>query len=135
MPRWLVAPVVVLALIGRSVTAADPPVRCDPAAVDRLVGGSLKRWEAPGVAVAIVRGGETVHLKGYGTKRLGADDPVTPDTLFPLASCTKAFTSTLTGDAGRRRQARLGRPGPQAPAGLPPLRPARRRPASRCGTC
>jgi CubicO group peptidase (beta-lactamase class C family) len=71
-------------------------VRYDPAEVDRIVGDSLRRWEVPGVAVAVVRGGETIHLKGYGTKRLGADDPVTPDTLFPLASCTKAFTSTLT---------------------------------------
>lgn len=96
MTYWFVTSIGVLALIGDSVWSADSPVRYDPAVVDRLVGDSLKRWEVPGVAVAIVRGGETVHLKGYGTKRLGADDPITPDTLFPLASCTKAFTSTLT---------------------------------------
>jgi CubicO group peptidase (beta-lactamase class C family) len=96
MPCWFVIPAVALAVIGGPVVAADPPVWYNAAEVDRLVGDSLKRWKAPGVAVAIVRGRETIHLKGYGTRRLGAEEPVTPDTLFPLASCTKAFTSTLT---------------------------------------
>jgi CubicO group peptidase (beta-lactamase class C family) len=38
-----------------------------------------------------------VHCQGYGTKAIGKADLVTPDTVFPLASCTKAFTSTLLG--------------------------------------
>ena len=46
------------------------------------------------MAVAVVRGDEVVYLKGFGVRELGGNDPVTPDTLFPLASCTKAFTST-----------------------------------------
>lgn len=96
MPRWFVIPVVILVWLSRPVVAADPPVRYDSVEVDRIAGESLERWKAPGLAVVIIRGNETVHLKGYGTRRLGADKPVTPDTLFPLASCTKAFTSTLT---------------------------------------
>ncbi|MCU0705502.1 MAG: serine hydrolase [Fimbriiglobus sp.] len=54
-------------------------------------------WEVPGLAVVVVRKGEVIHLQGYGSRRLGTngtkDEPVSPDTLFPLASCTKAFTS------------------------------------------
>lgn len=80
--------------VGATVRAADPP-KPDPAVVDRIVARTLRSWGTPGVAVAIVRDSETWHLKGYGTKRLGDDDPIAPDTLFPLASCTKAFTSTL----------------------------------------
>jgi CubicO group peptidase (beta-lactamase class C family) len=87
MTRWLI-PAVFVASTASAVAA-------DPAAVDRITTAALDRWSVPGVAVVIVRGDEVVHLKGYGTKRLGEDDPVTPDTLFPLASCTKAFTSTL----------------------------------------
>ncbi|HEY1192436.1 MAG TPA: serine hydrolase, partial [Gemmata sp.] len=34
-------------------------------------------------------------LKGYGRRSVDAKEPVTPDTTFPLASCTKQFTTTL----------------------------------------
>ncbi|HVK16620.1 MAG TPA: serine hydrolase [Fimbriiglobus sp.] len=96
MSHWTVTVIGILVLAVGPVTGANPSHDFDSAGVDHIVGESLKRWEVPGVALAIVRGEETVHLKGYGTKRVGVNDPVTPDTLFPLASCTKAFTSTLT---------------------------------------
>jgi len=60
----------------------------------KLVNQALKAWEVPGVAVGIVRDGKVIHLAGYGVRKLGGKDPVTPDTLFPIASCTKAFTTT-----------------------------------------
>jgi CubicO group peptidase (beta-lactamase class C family) len=82
-----------LALSARQTAAAEPPP--DPAAVDRIVQDALRSWEVPGVAVAIVRGDEVVYLKGFGVRELGRQDPVTPDTVFPIASCTKAFTTTL----------------------------------------
>jgi CubicO group peptidase (beta-lactamase class C family) len=71
--------------------AADP----DPAAVDRAVADALKAWDVPGAALAVVRGDQTLVLKGYGRKHADRPDPVTPDTVFPLASCTKAFTTAL----------------------------------------
>ena len=49
----------------------------------------------PGAAVAVVRDGEVVYLKGHGVREAGGDRSVTPDTVFPLASCTKAFTTTI----------------------------------------
>jgi CubicO group peptidase (beta-lactamase class C family) len=66
----------------------------DSGAIDAAVKKSLDAWRVPGVAVAIVRNGEVVYLKGHGVKSLDADGPVTPDTLFPIGSCTKAFTTT-----------------------------------------
>jgi CubicO group peptidase (beta-lactamase class C family) len=66
----------------------------DAGAVDRLVGQALRAWRVPGVAVALVRGGDVVYLRGHGVRQVGATDPVTPDTLFPIASCTKGFTTT-----------------------------------------
>lgn len=71
--------------------AADPA----PAAVDRVMAHALKAWEVPGAAVVVVRGDKTLVLKGFGRKSLASPDAVTPDTLFPLASCSKAFTSAL----------------------------------------
>ena len=54
-----------------------------------------RAWEVPGVAVAVVAEGETVFAEGFGTRRLGYDQPVTTDTVFAICSCTKAFTTTL----------------------------------------
>ena len=66
----------------------------DSPAIDRLAEAALKTWHVPGLAVGIVRNDHVIYLKGFGVKRLGSPDPVTPDTLFPIASCTKAFTTT-----------------------------------------
>lgn len=49
----------------------------------------------PGVAVAIVQGGEIVYAKGFGVKEIGRDDPVTADTVFSIGSTTKALTSMM----------------------------------------
>src|SRR5260221_14742590 len=67
----------------------------DAAAVDRVMTDALKAWDVPGAALVVVRGDQMLLLKGYGRKSIAKPDPVTPDTIFPLASCTKAFTSTL----------------------------------------
>jgi CubicO group peptidase (beta-lactamase class C family) len=77
---------------------AFAPARADdpkPEAVDALVSDALKAFRVPGAAVVIVRGDRTIVLKGYGRRSFDADDPVTADTVFPLASCTKQFTTAL----------------------------------------
>jgi CubicO group peptidase (beta-lactamase class C family) len=64
----------------------------DRVAIDREVHAAMKFWNVPGVAL-VVAGPDKTYLKGYGVRESGKDEPVTPDTIFPLASCTKAFTS------------------------------------------
>ncbi len=59
-----------------------------------LVDRALKSWKVPGAAVAIVHRDKLLYLAGHGLKHLDEVDKFTPDTLFPLASCTKAFTTT-----------------------------------------
>ena len=49
------------------------------------------------MAVAIVHEDEVVYLKGKGVRAKGRDEPITPDTIFPIASLTKAFTATALG--------------------------------------
>lgn len=51
-------------------------------------------WQWPGLAVAVVQDDKVVFLKAYGVKEVGKPEPVTVDSLFGLASVTKAFTST-----------------------------------------
>jgi CubicO group peptidase (beta-lactamase class C family) len=65
--------------------------------IDALLVDSLKKWHVPGLAVAIVHEDEVIYLKGHGVREKGHTEPVTPDTLFPIASLTKAFTATTLG--------------------------------------
>lgn len=47
----------------------------------------------PGMAIAIVKDDKTVFAKGYGTRELGKNSPVDENTLFAIASNSKAFTT------------------------------------------
>jgi len=91
---WLLGPL--LAWPFCSVTTRDQPARpLDVAGIDTLVRKAQQDWQVPGVAVGIVRNGEVIYLKGHGLRSRTGREAVTPDTLFPIASCTKAFTTTL----------------------------------------
>jgi CubicO group peptidase (beta-lactamase class C family) len=78
-----------ISALAQSARSAEIP----SADVDKAVQVAMQAWEVPGVAVAIVHDDE-IYVKGYGVRAIDARDPVTPDTLFPLASCSKAFTTT-----------------------------------------
>ena len=65
--------------------------------LDPLIEKSLREYAVPGLAIGIVVDGQVIYAKGYGYRDLEAKKPVTPDTLFAIGSCTKAFTSFLAG--------------------------------------
>src|SRR5262249_55140646 len=81
---------VLLAITSRNATLGKEPTTAD---IDRAAREALRAWEVPGAAVVIIRGDKLIHLNGYGHRELGRDAPVTGNTIFPLASCTKAFTA------------------------------------------
>ena len=61
--------------------------------LDQVVEHARKEFNVPGIAVVVVKDGKVVVEKGYGVRRLGQPAPVTPHTLFGIASNTKIFTS------------------------------------------
>ena len=61
--------------------------------VDGIVERARKEFDVPGIAVAIVKDGNVVLAKGYGVRRQGEAAPVTAQSLFRIASNTKAFTA------------------------------------------
>src|SRR5690606_8971814 len=65
-----------------------------PPDLDEYVASVLKAFQVPGVGIGIVKDGEIVLAKGYGVKKLGDPAPVDENTLFSIASNSKAFTST-----------------------------------------
>jgi CubicO group peptidase (beta-lactamase class C family) len=73
--------------------AREAPAGPDVAELDTLCQEALKHWQVPGLSVAIVHQGRAVVVKGFGVKDVTGKAEVASDTRFPLASCTKAFTS------------------------------------------
>jgi CubicO group peptidase (beta-lactamase class C family) len=66
-----------------------------PLRLDSIVRVAIAEGAAPGVALAVGRYGRLVHLRGYGTLDYGASTlPVTPATLYDLASLTKVVATT-----------------------------------------
>ena len=47
----------------------------------------------PGAAVAVVKDGKIIFKKGYGAANLEYDTPITPKTVFQIASVSKQFTA------------------------------------------
>jgi CubicO group peptidase (beta-lactamase class C family) len=87
---------VLILLVGLSLSfpASARAEGVDEKAIDTVVAAVLKDLQAPGLAVAVVKDDKVVYLKGAGVREAGTDKAVTPDTLFAIGSCTKAFTAT-----------------------------------------
>lgn len=62
--------------------------------LDIYVARGMKEWRIPGVAVAVVKDGKVIAMKGYGVRSLGGQEPVDQNTLFMIGSNSKAFTAT-----------------------------------------
>jgi CubicO group peptidase (beta-lactamase class C family) len=62
--------------------------------LDVYIQREMKNWDIPGAAVCIVKDGKIVAMKGYGVREKGKKEPVDENTLFIIASNTKAMTGT-----------------------------------------
>jgi CubicO group peptidase (beta-lactamase class C family) len=52
-----------------------------------------RKWDAPGLSVAIAYRGRMVYCEGFGVADPASRAPVTPQSLFRIASVSKPFTS------------------------------------------
>lgn len=78
-----------LSLSGVSVAWADE------AAFDRLFDQTMARYELPGLALGVIEDGKVVYMRTGGELRTGRGEPVDADSLFKIASTTKAMTTTV----------------------------------------
>jgi CubicO group peptidase (beta-lactamase class C family) len=67
------------------------------AGIDTSLQNLLKDFNCAGFAVAVVEKNKVIYIKGFGFKDFENKLPVTPNTVFAIGSCTKAFTTTLMG--------------------------------------
>lgn len=75
--------------------AEDPAAKL--AGMEELINGALKSWQVPGLAMAVVADGKVIWAKGFGQRNLEKNLPMTADTLMPIGSITKSFTTLLMG--------------------------------------
>ncbi len=68
----------------------------DLADLDIAFAQILDEDQAPGAAWAVVRDDRIVHLGAHGVRVNGLSAPVTPDTVFRIASVSKTFAAQLT---------------------------------------
>jgi len=74
--------------------------------IARAVDDTVQRYGLPGIAVGVIRDGQVVARETRGELAAGGGEPVSPDTLFKIASNTKAMTTGVLArlvDQGRLR--------------------------------
>lgn len=69
----------------------------EPNDIDTMANDTLQEWDIPGMAVAIVHKGKDVAVTGYGVQQRGGSNQVNEETLFQIASLSKAFTAATIG--------------------------------------
>ena len=64
--------------------------------VEQLAAFVVERRNLPGMALVIVQDDRVLTLRGFGVTDAAGNEAVTPDTVFRLASLSKAFAATLS---------------------------------------
>lgn len=90
----LVAACLVLA-VPMPAAAAPPsaPIANSIARLDAIFAEYQPISDAPGLVYGIVADGRLVHVRGFGVQDLSMKKPVSADSLFRIASMSKAFTA------------------------------------------
>lgn len=91
--RRLLTGLGLLAPLAMASPTVAQPVGHPLQGLDAYIEAAMAAWEIPGFALAVVQGDSILYAQGYGTTRRGGDEPVDPNTLFAIASTTKAFTT------------------------------------------
>jgi len=82
---WILS---ILPVISQPVTSTG---------IDSLVEKSMKTFNVPGIAVAVVKDDKVIHAKGYGVRSIQTQKKMDENTLFAIASNSKAFTAAALG--------------------------------------
>lgn len=62
--------------------------------IESYIQENMKKWKVPGLAISVVKDGDTILSKGYGTREVGKDLPVDEDTLFAVCGSSQSFTAS-----------------------------------------
>src|SRR5262249_28811082 len=89
LPITIVAGMCLTQLDGQS------PANKDADRLEPVITQALKEQKIPGFAIGVIENGRLVYARGFGVMKLGDPSrPITPQTLFHMASITKPFVAT-----------------------------------------
>lgn len=87
--------VFLIVIISNYILYAQKPVNFND--LDKYISVSIEENNLPGLAIGIVKGDSVVFAKAYGVKNTESGEPLTVNSIFGIASLSKAFTATLIG--------------------------------------
>jgi D-alanyl-D-alanine-carboxypeptidase/D-alanyl-D-alanine-endopeptidase len=103
MKMWMLLAAAGLAQSAPATGQAQPAIAAEAAppqtreqvfaSLDRLFGDFQSKTPTPGLVYGVVMDGRLVHVRGFGTHEPNSPRPVTADSLFRIASMSKAFTA------------------------------------------
>jgi CubicO group peptidase (beta-lactamase class C family) len=82
-----------MVMLGTGAAMAAVPDKAALAEVDRIFDTWAIDAHVPGLVYGLVVDGKLVHVRGAGVQDVVSKKPVTPDSLFRIASMSKAFTA------------------------------------------
>ncbi|HJQ66665.1 MAG TPA: serine hydrolase domain-containing protein [Gemmatimonadales bacterium] len=85
--------IVLLAVVSGDVSAQAGARRALVTRIDSMATTALAQWPAVGLSIAVVRGRDTITMKGYGRADLEQEVPATAQTVYRIGSITKQFTA------------------------------------------
>ena len=90
-----------------SVIQAYGKALLDMGQLDAYIQKGMEDWQIPGLAIAVVKDGKTVYMRGFGTRAVGKAEPVDSATQFMIASNTKLFTGTAISNLVQQKRLAL----------------------------
>jgi CubicO group peptidase (beta-lactamase class C family) len=93
-PSPLYSFLVLLAVVGIGASPATAqPGRTVAQKLDSVAGSGVLENRAAGIVAAVVKGNDTLLMKGYGKANVEWDIPMPADAMFEIGSVTKQFTA------------------------------------------
>src|SRR6266508_6300764 len=77
--------------------------------LDSFITKAMNDWHLMGLAIAIVKKDSVILAKGFGYRDYINKLPMTENTVFPIASCSKTFTAALVGIAEKDGKIQLNK--------------------------
>jgi CubicO group peptidase (beta-lactamase class C family) len=82
-------------LLSLALAAALPASAAVPSPFTPMLDSTVERHHLPGIAMAVVDNGQVVFTGTRGERRAGSGEPIDADTLFKIASNSKAMTAAV----------------------------------------
>src|SRR5207244_5013187 len=91
--RAVLAVIICVGVTFSNFTFAQQSPQSFTKELDDYVAATVRDWEIPGVAVAVVKDGKVIAARGYGVREMGKPETIDENTIFDAASLTNRSLS------------------------------------------